>query len=468
MPFAWNRIRAVQRTAQEMIHCVTVCLIFTVKSANIDTTTAVRTRASTKAFASMASILILAIAAIRSLEATVKSIVPILSISNYAFFRPLPALTFGLRLMSCRPTIVSIDSSSLETSLMIESSLIPSTWSLIEPISLITPMLNSSEIIDESVFSYIFSTAFPQITTTPTLPEPSPTVDFNVTYPPTTVPPTSVIPETKIFIPRFNGYNSSLIYRSKRSKRDLISISISLKSDDNITGSVPVVYTKNRHNHELLIYIKDNSLNLLLANRTDKLFSIKTDLKITAKEFNKIDIKLQLSSDNKTLNFSVKLNDIDEIAGQQDITGFYSTQELCSFDLFYLGAIPWIFDKFFTPNDTHFFNGCIKSVIINNYEMFLSDAKVSEVSECLTDAKQICGQKPCRNGGHCQTDGQHWHCVCADGYGSDLCERAHCWPQLCHNDGICLMPDERHYLCVCPYGWTGINCEISESTISHK
>lgn len=354
----------------------------------------------------------------------------------------------------------SVDiSSTFESSFETITSVYPSIyWSSIEVISSETPFLNISDII-YSTFTTIMTTPFPQITVSPIepIPESSPTIG------PIVKPFPTASSETKIFIPRFNGYNSSVIYHLKRSKRDFVSILLSLKSDENTTGVVvPVLYSKSRHNHELLIYIKNNLLKLLIFKGLKQILQIDTKFKITAKVFNKIDVKLWVTTSDKRLNFMLKLNESEKTGGYQEISEIDS-HELCSFDSYYFGTIPSKLDKLFPKNETKLFSGCIQNVFINKYELFLSDAiKVTDVSECVTNLRDICAQNPCRNGGSCQTDGQQWQCLCPEGYAGDLCETSYCSEGLCRNDGVCLLPDEHNYLCVCAYGWTGNNCELGK------
>jgi Notch-like protein len=100
---------------------------------------------------------------------------------------------------------------------------------------------------------------------------------------------------------------------------------------------------------------------------------------------------------------------------------------------------------------------------------------------------------PCLNGGQCQQSGANISlCVCPSDYTGDQCQTSVLGknlflffykdkqlksfilslathpcvttPNLCQNGGTCTM-NGADYLCNCPIGWAGMNCETQDSML---
>ena len=210
----------------------------------------------------------------------------------------------------------------------------------------------------------------------------------------------------------------------------------------------------------MLLYIENNTIKIILSKGLKQVLVIESNFTIASKEFHRINTKLWIP--DHRVNYVLNLNDSLKTGGSQDVIESDST-ELCSFEIFYAGTIPANHGIPIRLNHTNVVSICIQNLYINKQEMFVRDAiKVNDISEC-DSAGNLCDQKPCRNGGLCQSDGhQDWHCICLEGYKNTFCETSYCSHELCQNDGICILPDDRTYLCVCPHGWSGRNCESSE------
>lgn len=53
----------------------------------------------------------------------------------------------------------------------------------------------------------------------------------------------------------------------------------------------------------------------------------------------------------------------------------------------------------------------------------------------------------------------HWNCECQEGYAGPFCEHKTCYANPCEHGSTCLPSLDSGYLCVCPYGKHGKNCE---------
>ena len=75
--------------------------------------------------------------------------------------------------------------------------------------------------------------------------------------------------------------------------------------------------------------------------------------------------------------------------------------------------------------------------------------------------------EPCWNGGTCENTGlDAYLCTCPQGFSGKNCEVSDngCVSGLCHNGGTCTETDVGGYNCSCSSGWVGPTCQISKST----
>ena len=95
--------------------------------------------------------------------------------------------------------------------------------------------------------------------------------------------------------------------------------------------------------------------------------------------------------------------------------------------------------------------------------------------------KGPCASNPCQNNGKCSNHGPNYYCDCPSGYGGNNCEIcnvlfqiiflflkfinpvqiAPCSLEPCRNGGQCRNSGSK-YLCMCPRGYSGLNCETSK------
>ncbi|CDW52634.1 EGF CA and EGF and hEGF domain containing protein [Trichuris trichiura] len=82
------------------------------------------------------------------------------------------------------------------------------------------------------------------------------------------------------------------------------------------------------------------------------------------------------------------------------------------------------------------------------------------VSNCWID-------NPCGRNGFCRHVGNSFTCKCSYGYTGKLCDQRNVLPidfckdtSIC-NKGICKSDQQGGYYCLCPVGYTGVNCEVA-------
>ncbi|KAL9825380.1 LOW QUALITY PROTEIN: basement membrane-specific heparan sulfate proteoglycan core protein [Geothlypis trichas] len=110
------------------------------------------------------------------------------------------------------------------------------------------------------------------------------------------------------------------------------------------------------------------------------------------------------------------------------------------------------------------FMGCVRQLRIQGEEVAFGDMDLQAhgVTNCPT-----CQDRPCQNGGVCQDDESGTYvCRCPHGFTGSNCEYSqalHCHPEACGPDATCVnRPDGQGYTCRCHLGKTGERCTEGE------
>ncbi|XP_066058873.1 basement membrane-specific heparan sulfate proteoglycan core protein isoform X2 [Chamaea fasciata] len=110
------------------------------------------------------------------------------------------------------------------------------------------------------------------------------------------------------------------------------------------------------------------------------------------------------------------------------------------------------------------FMGCVRQLRIQGEEVAFGDMDLQAhgVTNCPT-----CQDRPCQNGGVCQDDESGTYvCRCPHGFTGSNCEYSqalHCHPEACGPDATCVnQPDGQGYTCRCHLGKTGERCTEGE------
>ncbi|XP_053136681.1 basement membrane-specific heparan sulfate proteoglycan core protein isoform X4 [Hemicordylus capensis] len=122
----------------------------------------------------------------------------------------------------------------------------------------------------------------------------------------------------------------------------------------------------------------------------------------------------------------------------------------------YLGGVDESIQLPAAANVSGHFYGCIGEVSINGKKVDISYSFLESrsVSQCYDSSP--CDRRPCRHGGKCQPTGEYeFQCLCPEGYRGERCEvsEVECQPP-CLNGGTCRAKE-----CVCPLGFRGPYCE---------
>ncbi|XP_074862863.1 lactadherin isoform X2 [Carettochelys insculpta] len=100
------------------------------------------------------------------------------------------------------------------------------------------------------------------------------------------------------------------------------------------------------------------------------------------------------------------------------------------------------------------------------------------VSGALAASGDICDVNHCQNGGTCLTGSNEttFFCICPEGFTGIDCndtEKGPCHPNPCHNNGKCQMVPNRgdvftEYVCKCPAGYEGTHCQKNVNECSSQ
>ncbi|XP_017695325.1 PREDICTED: basement membrane-specific heparan sulfate proteoglycan core protein, partial [Lepidothrix coronata] len=111
------------------------------------------------------------------------------------------------------------------------------------------------------------------------------------------------------------------------------------------------------------------------------------------------------------------------------------------------------------------FMGCVRQLRIQGEDVAFGDMDLQAhgVTNCPT-----CQDRPCQNGGVCQDDESGTYmCRCPHGFTGSNCEYSqalHCHPEACGPDATCVnRPDGQGYTCRCHLGKSGDRCTEGEA-----
>ncbi|XP_040389437.1 basement membrane-specific heparan sulfate proteoglycan core protein isoform X14 [Cygnus olor] len=111
------------------------------------------------------------------------------------------------------------------------------------------------------------------------------------------------------------------------------------------------------------------------------------------------------------------------------------------------------------------FVGCVRQLRIQNEEVAFGelDLQAHGVANCPT-----CQDRPCQNGGICEdAESSTYICRCPHGFTGSNCEYSqalHCHPEACGPDATCVnRPDGQGYSCRCHLGKSGERCTEGEA-----
>ncbi|XP_019367559.1 PREDICTED: basement membrane-specific heparan sulfate proteoglycan core protein, partial [Gavialis gangeticus] len=106
------------------------------------------------------------------------------------------------------------------------------------------------------------------------------------------------------------------------------------------------------------------------------------------------------------------------------------------------------------------FIGCVRQLLIQGEEVIFKDLDLPAhgVASCPT-----CKDQPCQNGGVCRdSESSSYVCHCPQGFTGSNCEHSqalHCHPEACGPDATCInRADGQGYTCRCHLGKTGEKC----------
>ncbi|XP_072011491.1 basement membrane-specific heparan sulfate proteoglycan core protein isoform X5 [Engystomops pustulosus] len=125
----------------------------------------------------------------------------------------------------------------------------------------------------------------------------------------------------------------------------------------------------------------------------------------------------------------------------------------------YLGGYP-NFELVAKTDHSRGFVGCVRQLVIQGEEVIFKDLDLKEkgISHCPT-----CKDRPCKNKGTCRDSDSHSYvCDCPPGFAGSNCEHSqalHCHRGACGHDATCInRPDGTGYTCRCHLGKSGEKC----------
>ncbi|XP_032877772.1 protein eyes shut homolog [Amblyraja radiata] len=132
--------------------------------------------------------------------------------------------------------------------------------------------------------------------------------------------------------------------------------------------------------------------------------------------------------------------------------------------LFFVGGVPNLneINAVAVENEPSGFDGCIREVVVNDFELKLTEEGAKDGSNIGDCDGTACGYKICVNEGNCSLDSAaNFFCSCQPLWVGTNCEiPVICLNNLCKHGSLCIPTfSTATYRCACALGWAGVHCE---------
>ncbi|XP_044138378.1 basement membrane-specific heparan sulfate proteoglycan core protein isoform X4 [Bufo gargarizans] len=177
--------------------------------------------------------------------------------------------------------------------------------------------------------------------------------------------------------------------------------------------------------------------------------TIRYPMPISLSEFHTVTLHRNLNQGSLVVDNQTPVNG----TSQGKFQGLDLNEEL------YLGGYP-NFDAVSKTDLSRGFVGCVRQLIIQDEEVIFKDLdlRANGISNCPT-----CRDRPCRNRGVCRdSESSSYVCDCPSGFAGSNCEHSqalHCHPGACGDEATCISrEDGTGYTCRCHLGKSGEKC----------
>ncbi|XP_061766366.1 protein eyes shut homolog isoform X2 [Nerophis ophidion] len=277
--------------------------------------------------------------------------------------------------------------------------------------------------------------------------------------------------DIKVYIPSFDGSSylelqspASILQSSDASnnvtsgvKDTAVTLHLTMKTWS-IQGTILYTREQSLDGAFLHVFLQDGRLVAELKCNPERVLHVTAAQTVNNNQWTPIMIRYNLPAGKQAESCMIEIA-VDNGPAQHLQESVSQTVSKRTFGPIFLGEVssPWDLHEELAKSHRRFI-GCIRQLRVNSKEIFLVGDAVRgrNIQNC---DPPVCQHLPCRNGGTCISEADHWFCECPSLYTGPLCQFTACQSNPCSHGATCIPKSPQEAVCLCPYGRQGLLCD---------